>query len=394
LDQFSQGRPKLSKLYNEDSPWPGLAGFLQRNGTPAALAGKGAFVSPVTGINDLNFYSSAVSQNLRQLALFGEATYSFTDQLDLTVGGRYFDIRQNFLFVANPLSIFVTADAAFRKSALKEDGFNPKATLSFKPSGDLLVFGTVAKGFRPGGFNQPVSSNPQCLAEFGAIGFNPNDVPGFQSDSLWSYEAGVKGSLADRRIQFSGAAYQIDWKDIQLRNQLSCGFTIFDTASKARIRGLEGTINARVADGLTLGLNTAFTDAKLLSAKVTTGGIAGDRLLGIPRFTLSGSVDYVMPVSPSTDAFVRVDANYVSSYDSYFSTELYGGAPKNRKLGGYAITNARVGLTSNQDVWDAQVFVNNVFNKLGDAGAQVGIFGDVAFRTRPREAGVKVSRKF
>jgi iron complex outermembrane receptor protein len=385
---------KLAKNFIQDGPWPGLSTYLARNGTPAALVGKDPFVSPITGATDLNFYSATIDQDLRQIAVFGELTYSFTHQIDLTVGGRYFDISQHSLFVANPLAIFVTSDADFRQAKLKEHGFNPKATLSFKPNSDLLLYGTVAKGFRPGGFNQPVSTNPQCLAEFQQIGFNPNNVPGFKSDSLWSYELGTKGSLADRRVQFNGSIYQIDWKNIQLRNPLTCGFTIFDTASKARIRGLEGSVTIRPLAGLTLGLNSAYTDAKLLSASITTGGLAGDRLLGVPKFTISGSAEYETRLTSSMNFFTRFDANYVSSYDSYFSTQLYNGTLKNRTLGDFTLVNARFGVAAPDGHWEAQLFVNNVFNKLGDTGAQNDIFGDVVFRTRPREVGVQLRRSF
>ncbi len=60
----------------------------------AALAGKGPVYSPVLGITDWNFYLATVDQALRQLAAFGESTYLFTDKLDLTVGGREFNIKQ------------------------------------------------------------------------------------------------------------------------------------------------------------------------------------------------------------------------------------------------------------------------------------------------------------
>lgn len=280
---------KLTKRFTQDGAWPGLAGFLDANGVPAALAGKGPVASPTLGITDWNFYLATVDQDLRQIAVFGEATYSFTDRVDLTIGGRQFDIRQHFLFDANPEAIFVTPDAAFRQSQLSEHGFNPKATLSLKATEELLLYATAAKGFRPGGFNQPVSTNAQCLQDFSVLGYNPNSVAGFKSDSIWSYEAGVKAQTPGRRTQLTAAAYQENWSDIQLRNPLTCGFTVFDTASKARIRGFEGSLETRLVHGILMGLNGAYTDARLLSASPTTGAVAGDRLLGVPGFTVGGS---------------------------------------------------------------------------------------------------------
>ena len=385
---------KLTKTFIQDGAWPGLQGFLEANGTPAALAGKGPVVSPVLGITDWNFYLANVSQDLRQLAAFGELTWSIRHDLDLTVGGREFNIKQNFLFDANPQALFVTPDADYRKSELTDVGFNPKATLSYRALENLLVYATAAKGFRPGGFNQPVSTNAQCLQDFASLGYNPNSVAGFKADSIWSYEAGVKAKSADRRAEITGAIYQENWSDIQLRNPLTCGFTVFDTASKARIRGLEGALNVRLVGGLLLELNGAYTNARLLSASPTTGAVAGEHLLGIPDFTVGSSLEYDFPVGAGLDAFARVESNYISSYNSYFSQELYAGAPQNRSLGAYGLTNLRVGVANSSGSWSAQLFVNNVFDRLGETGAQNDIFGDVRFRTRPIELGVQASHRF
>ena len=68
----------------------------------------------------------------------------------------------------------------------------------------------------PGGFNQPVSTNAQCLQDFAALGYNPNTVAGFKADSIWSYELGTKAQTPGRRAQITGAAYQENWSDIQL----------------------------------------------------------------------------------------------------------------------------------------------------------------------------------
>ncbi len=110
----------------------------------------------------------------------------------------------------------MTPDADFRKSELTDSGFNPKATLAYRALENVLLYTTAAKGFRPGGFNQPVSTNAQCLQDFAALGYNPNTVAGFKADSIWSYEVGAKAQTPGRRAQVTGAAYQENWSDIQL----------------------------------------------------------------------------------------------------------------------------------------------------------------------------------
>lgn len=385
---------KLEKDFIQDGVWPGLSSFLSAYGTPAALDGKNPIYSPVTRITDWNFYLADVNQDLQQIAAFGEATYSFTEHLDLTLGGREVRITQHSVFDANPQAIFVTPDADYRAAKLTDKGFNPKATISYKPDANLLVYTTAAKGFRPGGFNQPVSTNGACLVDFERLGYNPNTTPGFKSDSIWSYELGAKAETASRRFQFTGAIYQENWSNIQLRDPLSCGFTIFTTASKARIRGLENSFSVQVIYGLSISLNGAYTDAKLLTASPASGALAGEHLLGVPDFTIGGSVEYNFDVLSEHKAYVRFEDNYVSSYNSYFSQQFYNGSPKNNVLGAYAIANLRLGLANPNANWEAQVFVNNLLNRLGETGAQNDIFGDIVFKTRPLEAGVQVTKHF
>lgn len=385
---------KLEKNFIQDGIWPGLSNFLSTYGTPDALAGKGPIYSPVTGDTDWNFYLADVNQDLEQIAGFGEATYSVTDKLDVTLGGRAVRITQHSIFDANPEAVFVTADAAYRAAQLTDKGFNPKATVSYQAAPNVLVYATAARGFRPGGFNQPVSTNGACLADFAAIGYNPNNIPGFKSDSIWSYELGNKLQTESHRVENTSAVYQENWSNIQLRDPLSCGFTIFNTASKARIRGFEDSFSFQIVRGLTVSLNGAYTNAILLTASPASGALAGEHLLGIPDFTIGGSAEYNFNLIDGYTGYVRAEDNYASSYNSYFSQQFYNGLPKNNQLGGYAIANLRFGLVDPNTHWEAQVFINNLFDKIGDTGSQNDIFGDVVFKTRPVQAGLQVSKHF
>jgi iron complex outermembrane recepter protein len=386
---------KLKKEFVQDGPWEGLVDWIGVNGAPAALDGKEPIASTVRGVSAYNFYQSDVDQDLTQVALFGEATYTLSDRWELTLGGRFFDTKQTSLFTADARAVFVTDDADFRDAELKEDGFNPKATLSFKPNDDLLLYVTAARGFRVGGFNQPVSTNAQCLAEFDErLGFNPNDRPAFKSDTLWSYELGAKSAFADRRAQLSGSVYHIDWKDIQLRNPLTCGFTFFDNASTAEIDGVEAAFSMLLASDFKLSLSGSYVDAKLTAASLTTGGVEGERLLGIPEFSGTLSAEYQFLLGTRLESYARVDVSHTGSYESYFSGQMYGGAPQNRTIGNYTIANLHVGTEVEQTGWSFELYVNNLTDELAATGAQNDIFGDVVFRNRPREIGLLVGKSF
>jgi outer membrane receptor protein involved in Fe transport len=240
-----------------------------------------------------------------------------------------------------------------------------------------------------------VSTNPQCLAEFEErLGFNPNDRPAFNSDTLWSYELGAKSTFADRRAQLSGSVYHIDWKDIQLRNPLTCGFTIFDNASTAEIDGVEAGFSVFLASDFKLTLSGSYVDAKLTSTSLTTGGVEGERLLGIPELSGTLSGEYRFLLGARLESYARVDVSRTGSYESYFSGQMYGGAPQNRTIGDYTITNLHVGTEVEQTGWSFEVYVNNLTDELAATGAQNDIFGDVVFRNRPREIGLLVGKSF
>jgi outer membrane receptor protein involved in Fe transport len=58
---------------------------------------------------------------------------------------------------ARPRCIY--SDAVATTNGTESDqGVNPKFDLSYSLDKDLLLYGTAAKGFRPGGANQPITA--------------------------------------------------------------------------------------------------------------------------------------------------------------------------------------------------------------------------------------------
>jgi len=204
---------KQTKDFTQDAPSPGLNDFCANN--------AGCFGSP-TPIPDLNpvfptvnryvvgsfpnVFQSVVPQDLKQFAVFGELTFSLNEKLDVIVGGRYFDLKGNFDYRSR--GTFSSPGADARSGTYKEDGFNPKGTISYKPNDDMTLYATASKGFRAGGFNQPIPSTPQCIAELNNLGIT-NSAVSFDSDSLWNYEVGGKAKVADGAVFVSGSAYYL-----------------------------------------------------------------------------------------------------------------------------------------------------------------------------------------
>lgn len=130
----------------------------------------------------------------------------------------------------------------------ENSGVNPKFTLSYDIVRDLLVYGTAAKGFRPGDGNTPVPTTgpDSCLSGLQALGKTAAPLE-YGPDTVWSYELGEKATLLDRRLTINSAIYYERWNKVQELIQLPCGFGYTDNVGTAAIRGAEVEINAKLS---------------------------------------------------------------------------------------------------------------------------------------------------
>ena len=148
-----------------------------------------------------------------QKAIFGEVSYQFDEQWQLTVGGRYFDYDRV------DTSTFRT-EAAFGGSALNseedlgETGDNFKANLSYTPNEDTLIYLQWSEGFRLGqGQSAPP---PSCDTDNnGKLDFTEGDITNrVEADTTENFELGGKFTLLDNRLTLNTALFRIDWSNL------------------------------------------------------------------------------------------------------------------------------------------------------------------------------------
>ena len=291
-------------------------------------------------------------------AIFGDFTYDFTDQLSVSLGGRYTsDKRHARVFRANLLGggapelggsngfgVGVQAGAPTSNfdGRRKDTAFTPRASLSFKPNRDHNLYASYSRGFKGGGFDPRglTTSTPRSNPAVPPTAEEIFEFMAFDPETVDSYELGWKGAVLNRRLQFAAAVFQADYKDVQVPGSAG-GVTaggaptfigITTNAGKARFRGVELETNARVANDLTVAgdrFNIAGTlgylDAKYLEfLTVVTRNQQGQvipatevdvadfrKIQNTPKWTLSGSLDYDVPVAAG-----RLNANTTLSYRS------------------------------------------------------------------------------
>jgi outer membrane receptor protein involved in Fe transport len=336
-------------------------------------------------IPDGNLFSFDSDSTEEQLALFGEASYAFTDQLTATVGVRWFDIQSDRYAVADGL---FNGGKTITDVSTDENGVTPKFQLSYKPTENSLLYTTLSEGFRPG-FGYVLPPSNLCDADLANNGISNPDGQ-VDSDKLWAYEIGGNTTLSDGKFFISGAAYINKWTDLQQSIELpNCGFTISENAGEAESKGFELEVSATPMDGLNIDLGLGYVDAKLTQGAPGLGAVEGDRLVYVPDWTASLGVTYSWAASDDMEMFVN--GHYSYSGDMTFNFDA--SVPEFYSRDPFSLVGARVGLISEH--WKTSLFVDNLFDErpaLGNLSFLTS--GTLVYTLRPRTIGLSVSYNY
>jgi iron complex outermembrane recepter protein len=333
-----------------------------------------------------NLFAQDLRDETNEYALFAEATYNLTSHLQLLAGARAYKTTDDY---SNTMSGTLAYDGTLG-GIQSARGVSPKYSLEYSITDQIKAYATAAKGFRLGGVNAfPVNLCAQDLAD---LHISQQSAGAYNSDSLWSYELGLKSEFADRRIRLNVAAYQIDWKNLQQTLGFPlCGYTITVNSGKARSNGGEVELDAVVVNGLNISFGTGYEDAVITES--TTAIRPDTPVQQIPRWNVTSSADYQFTLA-GQNLFARADFAYVGSS---ISTNNFVNPPYER--GAYSQSNARIGKHFDKLRLDVSVFCDNVLNRIGNLGdPQPLAIADpnrpqIAI-TRPRTTGLDLRVQF
>lgn len=339
----------------------------------------------------------------KETAVFGNASYSFTDRFKLSAGIRYAQNDQNF---SQNVSQGILLPWGESPNSSSENVFTWSLSPQFQLTQDTMLYAKVATGYQPGGPN--------------VVGFGL--PPSVDSSMLTSYEIGLKGLFMDNRLQVDAAVFHIDWTDIQVPtvvNNLS-GLVNGGTASSD---GVELAIVFQPTTNLQLGFNASYTDSTLSEDYPTivipagtfvqeiTQGLGGDRLPYVPKFSWSATADYYFPVGGDWEGNVGaalrvVDDQVTETSDrtvirtaSTPSVVLVDNTVAPTQLDGYQSLDLYAGVSNEH--WSIRGYVKNVtderaYTTLGShtnalTGAVVHLD---ATPIRPRTFGIEFDYRF
>ncbi|MFA6962611.1 MAG: TonB-dependent receptor [Opitutaceae bacterium] len=215
-------------------------------------------------------------------------------------------------------------------------------------------------------------------------------------ERVWNYEAGFKGTTANRRVQYGVSVFQYYYDNFQTDRVVSPGVTAPFDGGRARGQGLEATLQGTVTTHLSLFATYGYTDAKFsaLAADGTPQAYAGNsfRLTSLHTVSLGGTV--TAPAGDRGVVFITPVAQYRS--EQYFEDDNAAAAGTLRQ-GGFALFNLRFGYRPLNGRWEITGYLNNVFDKnyLIDAG-NIGLsFGlPTTIRGDPRTTGMQATVRF
>lgn len=360
---FSQ---ELRAQYDDGGRFKGIAGVYYRNARSGSQSAERITSSMAFAPGLL---SSEQSVGSKSWAVFGDFTYGVLDNLDLSVGLRYFEDQRDFLSTS---STFYAPTRDQGKDTFT--AFTPKFNVAWQASDMLNVYATASKGFRSGGFNNT------------SVGLGLITVPpSYDPDSVWTYELGAKFQTPGNRLTGEVAVFRNVWSDIQaLAFAPGQAFSYTVNGAKLAGYGVDAQVSYRPISPLTITLTGGWNSTKYKST--TPEHFEGDRADYAPRYSGSASAEYRFDLA-SMPSFARIDYQFADGIQVFFRN--FQTVPARADTQHFLNFN----LGTDVDNWSLQLFVKNILN---DYSVTYPAFGSLPYPGRPipRTFGAQVQTRF
>lgn len=351
---------------NSSGPWQYTVGLFYRKFYYTNFDDDGYFGVPTPGMIlppvGASGFSHAFGPVSKSWSVYGDTSYKFANRLTLGVGARFYHDDEQLVRTHR-----AAQEGSFQSS-------DPRFYAVFRINDEANIYGSAAKGFRSGGFNN-------------ALGYPP-----FQPEYVWTYELGTKLSLLGHRLNIDTDVFYSNYKNYVITglNPSAIQEDIFQNAGNAVIKGVEAQVQWRVADEWTFGLNGDYLDSYFTTINLLPGSSAynvGDNLDFTPKYQGVASAERDFKFL-GKNTFVRLD--YQLQGRSTF---------RNRSIGAWYFSesdvihnlNANFGVDVNDNL-RVGLFGQNLLNDRGFTTPIV--IEQSADRQRPLTYGVNIDVVF
>jgi iron complex outermembrane recepter protein len=356
----------------------------------------------------------------KNYAAFAHLNYKLSDTLSITLGGRYthedkrftglqqdangFFYKMNGYYTVNattqaalcasgqaapsligipagvfcypnpavPTQVYPLAPAGgFRQSF---NNFSPKVGLEFKPTEDVMIYGSFSQGYKTGGWTTRLTA-PQPAG---------TPAPSFGPEKATTWELGVKSEFADHKAQLNLSSFYTKYKGIQLNFQVGTSPTL-QNAGTAEIYGFEAEFLARPVPDLTLSAGVGYTHARYTElSPFVTGVTLNSRLPKTPEWKFTFSPQYRIGLGDHGDVMLSADYTHTSTLFNDTENSLLLARPATDML------NSSITYRAPNKKWELAFGVTNLTEERYLTNGQGQIAGGLTYGTynRPREWNV------
>lgn len=228
------------------------------------------------------------------VALYHQSSFEITRGFTAILGLRYdYEYaKQDYVAYKQSLSdASEKTETASFESDLHFDQFTPKFTLKYEFNPHSMVYGSITKGYKAGGFNTT---------------FETDDERSYDPEYNWNYEVGTKQGFFDGKLTADMSLFYIDWKDQQVSKQVDGLGYIMRNAAHSTSKGVEFSLAARPTRNLRIMANYGYTDAKFEDyVKDSSTDYSGNYLALVPRHTASLQATYTFyNLTPALNRFM------------------------------------------------------------------------------------------
>ncbi|MBJ7438671.1 MAG: TonB-dependent receptor [Sphingopyxis sp.] len=368
--------------------------------------------NPVGGVNII----VAQSQKSKAYGVFGSATYHVTEQLSVTGGIRYNDDKRRYTVVRSKdtqFPNFLQNPLGTVNRRVSDNNVTWDANIAYAATDDINLYARVARGYRAPSIQGRILFPPATATPL------ESGVTIGDSETITSYEAGIKSTLFDGRARINLSGYRYDLNDAQL-TAVGGGVNANRLINADNVRGYGFELDAEFApvDRLLLTAGLSYNHTEIRDPGLTTAACGATRVDTFPNVSLCTILDpVVVAAAPFAPAIVNIDGNSLPQSPRWIAnwTAKYGIPVGDGEI--YAYTDwsyrskinfflyesvefqdkrqleggVRVGYKT--DNYDFAAFVRNVTNDTSAVGG-IDFNNLTGFVNEPRIWGVEAGYKF
>jgi iron complex outermembrane receptor protein len=367
-----QASQELNLTSDNDSDFSWLLGAFYLH---ESLENDEKYTFPSMGFN----FSLGGAPTVNSYAVYAQGNYKLSDKFDVTAGLRYTrDEKKTSEFNRVPeFAVDVSDNLSGEWGA-----FTPKLSLNYKATEDSLIYASVSRGFRSGGFN----------------------IGGFQGESfapefIMSYEAGYKQQLFDKRLTANLALFRSEYTDMQVFQIRGFTATV-ENAASATLQGAELELTALLGDGYRFDVAASYIDSEfnelstIDESRASLGelDLSGNQLARAPKAKLNISAEKQWDTR--NGGSIRVRGDYAWTDRVYFSEFNL----EEMSQPSVTVLNANISYETPDGRYTVSAFAQNLAdeqiytNKLVGAGS-LG-FDILSWSAAPRTYGIKLGARF